>query len=225
VESTANLVTNAIELQPLGSQVLKGKEVPVKAFRAIRVVAQRGGRGRTEGLEPPFTGRHDELRLLKDQLHATTRESRARLVSIVGDAGIGKSRLAWELTKYIDGISDTVYWHQGRSPAYGDGIAFWAIGEMIRGRAGIVSEGDDRAKSRMKLRTAIAEYVPLEEERRWVEPGSPPFSASRRHHPRPQRTVRCHPHLLQRIAERSRSSWSSRTCTGPTTGCSSSSRI
>ena len=169
-ESTANLVASAIELQPLGSQVLKGKEIPVKAFRAIRVVAQRGGRGRTEGLEPPFTGRHDELRLLKDQLHATTRETRARLVSIIGDAGIGKSRLAWELTKYIDGISDTVYWHQGRSPAYGDGIAFWSIGEMIRGRAGIVSEGDDRAKSRMKLRTAVAEYVPLEEERRWVEP-------------------------------------------------------
>lgn len=169
-ESTANLVASAIELQALGEQVLKGKEIPVKAFRAIRVVAQRGGRGRTEGIEPPFTGRHDELRLLKDQLHAVTRERRARLVSIVGDAGIGKSRLAWELAKYIDGLSETVYWHQGRSPAYGDGIAFWSIGEMIRGRAGVVSEADDRAKARIKLRTAIAEYVPIEEERRWVEP-------------------------------------------------------
>ena len=169
-ESTANLVASSIELQALGEQVLKGKEIPVKAFRAVRVVAQRGGRGRTEGLEPPFTGRHEELRLLKDQLHATTRERRARLVSIVGEAGIGKSRLAWELAKYIDGISETVYWHQGRSPTYGDGIAFWSIGEMIRGRAGIASEADDRAKSRMKLRTAVAEHVPTEEERRWVEP-------------------------------------------------------
>src|SRR3990172_8004623 len=138
-ESTANLVGSAIELQPLGEQVLKGKEIQVKAFRAVRVVAQRGGRGRTEGLEPPFTGRHEELRLLKDQLHATGRERRGRMVSIVGEAGIGKSRLAWELLKYIDGVSETVYWHQGRSPAYGDGIAFWSIGEMVRGRAGIVS--------------------------------------------------------------------------------------
>jgi class 3 adenylate cyclase/tetratricopeptide (TPR) repeat protein len=169
-ESTANLVASAIELQPLGEQVLKGKEIAVKAFRAVRVVAQRGGRGRTEGIEPPFTGRHEELRLLKDQLHATGREQRGRLVSVVGEAGIGKSRLAWELLKYIDGISETVYWHQGRSPAYGDGIAFWSIAEMIRGRAGIISEGDDRAKGRIKLRTAIAEYVPVEDERRWVEP-------------------------------------------------------
>ena len=169
-ESTANLVASAIELEPLGEQTLKGKEVPVRAFRAVRVVAQRGGRGRTEGVEPPFTGRHDELRLLKDQLHAAAREGRGRLVSIVGEAGIGKSRLAWELLKYIDGISDTVYWHQGRSPAYGDGIAFWALAEMVRGRAGIVAEVDDRAKARMKLRTAVAEYVPVEEERRWIEP-------------------------------------------------------
>jgi class 3 adenylate cyclase/tetratricopeptide (TPR) repeat protein len=169
-ESTANLVASAIELEPLGEQVLKGKETPVTAFRARRVVAQRGGRGRTEGIEPPFTGRHDEMRLLKDQLHATGREQRGRLVSVIGEAGIGKSRLAWELLKYIDGISETVFWHQGRSPAYGDGIAFWSIAEMIRGRAGIISEGDDRGKGRIKLRTAIAEYVPVEEERRWVEP-------------------------------------------------------
>ena len=169
-ETTANLVASAIDLEPLGEQTLKGKEVPVKAFRALRVVAQRGGKGRAEGIEPPFAGRHEELRLLKDQLHATGRERRGRMVSIVGEAGIGKSRLAWELLKYIDGVSETVYWHQGRSPAYGDGIAFWSIGEMVRGRAGIVSEADDRAKGRMKLRTAVAEYVPVEEERRWVEP-------------------------------------------------------
>ncbi|HEX5630382.1 MAG TPA: adenylate/guanylate cyclase domain-containing protein [Acidimicrobiia bacterium] len=168
--STAGLVASAIELQPLGDQVLKGKEIPVAAFRAVRVVAQRGGRGRTEGLEPPFTGRHDELRLLKDQLHATARDKRGRLVSVVGEGGIGKSRLAWELLKYIDGISDTVFWHQGRSPAYGEGIAFWSVAEMIRGRAGIVAESDDRAKARIKLRTAIAEYVPLEDERQWMEP-------------------------------------------------------
>jgi class 3 adenylate cyclase len=169
-ESTRNLVAGAVEFVALGEQKVKGKEVPVKPYRALRVVAQRGGKGRAEGIEPPFTGRVEELRLLKDQLHVTGREQRARLVSIVGDGGIGKSRLAWELLKYIDGIAEPIYWHHARSPAYGDGIAFWAIAEMIRGRAGIAAEADDRAKSRMKLRTAVAENVPLEDERRWVEP-------------------------------------------------------
>jgi hypothetical protein len=88
-------------------------------------------------LEPPFVGRESEFHLLKELLNATGRESRARLVSLVGIAGIGKSRLAWELEKYIDGIAEDVYWHQGRSPAYGEGVAFWALGEMVRARAGI----------------------------------------------------------------------------------------
>jgi class 3 adenylate cyclase/predicted ATPase len=169
-ESTRNLVAGAVEFEALGEQKVKGKEIPVRPYRALRVVAQMGGRGRAEGIEPPFTGRQDELRLLKDQLHATGRDQRARLVSIVGDGGIGKSRLAWELRKYIDGIAEPIYWHHGRSPAYGEGIAFWSIGEMIRGRAGIAVESDDRAKSRMKLRTAAAENIPSEEERVWVEP-------------------------------------------------------
>ena len=169
-ESTRTVAGDAVEFQPLGERKVKGKEAPVTAYRAVRVMSERGGRGRSDALEPPFVGRQEELRLLKDQLHATGRESRARLVSIIGEAGIGKSRLAWELQKYIDGIVDPVYWHLGRSPAYGDGIAFWALGEMIRSRAGIGAETDDRAKARLKLRTAVAEYVPFEEERRWVEP-------------------------------------------------------
>jgi hypothetical protein len=114
-------------------------------------------------------GRDDELRLLKDQLHATTRDRHARIVSIVGEAGIGKSRLGWELLKYVDGIEEVFRWHQGRSPAYGDGVTFWALGEMVRRRAGI-AEVDDPHKARTRLRTAVAEYVPDPEEQRWIEP-------------------------------------------------------
>ena len=78
------------------------------------MVAEVGGRGRSDALEAPFVGRDDELRLLKDLFHATDRESRTRLVSVIGPGGIGKTRLAWEFLKYVDGLVDTVWWHDGR---------------------------------------------------------------------------------------------------------------
>ncbi len=78
------------------------------AWRALRVVAARGGRNRATRSRRPFVGRDDEMRLLKDLFHATGRDHRARLVSVVGPAGIGKSRLAWEFLKYIDGLIETI---------------------------------------------------------------------------------------------------------------------
>ena len=100
-------------------------------------MAERGGRDRRETLEAPFVGREDELRLLKDLFHATSREQRARLVSVIGPGrASARRRLAWEFTKYLDGLVEDVWWHDGRSPAYGEGITFWALGEMVRGACG-----------------------------------------------------------------------------------------
>ena len=168
-ETTQRTASGAIVFEAAGEQVLKGKTAPVAAWRAVRVVAERGGRNRTDMLEAPFVGREDELRLLKDLYHATVRERRTRLVSIVGPGGIGKTRLAWEFLKYCDGLVDTVYWHDGRSPAYGEGITFWALGEMVRARAGLLST-DDEAATRTKIAEALTRYVPDEEEQRWIEP-------------------------------------------------------
>jgi class 3 adenylate cyclase/tetratricopeptide (TPR) repeat protein len=168
-ESTRRATDVAIAYEPVGEAQLKGKATPVTAFRALRVVAQRGGAGRSDTIEPPFVGRDAEFRLIKDLFHATGDERRPRLVSVTGQAGIGKSRLAWELLKYIDGVTELAYWHHGRSPAYGAGVAFWALGEMVRGRAGI-AEGEDAASSRGKLRATLEEFVIDAEERRWIEP-------------------------------------------------------
>ena len=168
-EATHRAASAAIAFEPAGEQMLKGKQAPVAAWRALRVVSERGGRNRKETLEAPFVGRTDELRLLKDLLHATDREKKLRVVSIIGPAGIGKSRLSWELLKYIDGLAENIYWHSGRSPAYGEGITFWALGEMIRERAGL-AELDDEQTTRTKVKEMLAQWVPDESEREWIGP-------------------------------------------------------
>jgi class 3 adenylate cyclase/tetratricopeptide (TPR) repeat protein len=168
-EATMRATSAAIAYEDAGEHVLKGKVAPAAAWRALRVVAERGGRGRSDMPEPPFVGRDEELRLLKDMIATTGRDRRTRLVSISGPGGIGKSRLAWELEKYADGIDQVIYWHRGRSPAYGEGISFWALGEMVRQRAGL-AEGDDAATTRARIAETVATYVSGEEDRRWVEP-------------------------------------------------------
>ena len=168
-EGTFQAAARAIAFEPLGEQMVKGKAVAVAAWRALRVVAERGGAGRSEQLEPPFVGRGEELRLLKDLLASVTRESRSRMVSIIGEGGIGKSRLGWELLKYIDGLVEVIYWHEGRSPAYGDGVTFWAVAEMIRSRAEI-SETDTDEVARVALREAVNKYIDEQGLAEWVEP-------------------------------------------------------
>ena len=168
-EATQRAASRAITFEEAGELTLRSKTAPVSAWRALRVVAERGGRNRAETLEAPFVGRDDEPRLLKDLLQATTRERRACLVSVTGIGGIGKSRLAWEFEKYLDGLVEPIWRHEGRSPAYGQGITFWALGEMFRGRAGLV-ETDDEATTRTKVAATLATHVPDLEERRWIEP-------------------------------------------------------
>ena len=168
-EVTWRATNEAIAYEEAGEQVLKGKAAPIQAWHALHVQALRGGAGRKGTLEPPFVGRDEELRLVKDLFHATGRERKPRLVSIIGQAGIGKHRLAWEFEKYLDGISETGYWHSGRSPAYGEGISFWALAEMVRERARI-AEGVDPDEARRLLAASVNEFVTDAEERRWIEP-------------------------------------------------------
>ncbi|HTK45077.1 MAG TPA: adenylate/guanylate cyclase domain-containing protein, partial [Patescibacteria group bacterium] len=168
-EATRLAAGEAIAFESAGDQVLKGKPEPVATWRAMRVVAERGGARRPDAIEPPFVGRGDELRFLKEQFHATGREGRARLVSLVGQAGIGKSRLAWELEKYLDGVVDNIWWHRGRSPSYGEGVTFWALSEMFRRRAGL-AEGDDAETTRRAVAAMVQQHVPDEAERAWIEP-------------------------------------------------------
>ena len=168
-EATMRAASRAIAFEQAGEQALKGKAAPVPAWRALRVVAEVGGKGRAEGLEAPFVGRDTEFRLIKELFHATGRERRVRVVSITGQGGIGKSRLGWELEKYLDGLVETVRWHRGRSPAYGSGITFWALGEMVRMRCGL-AELDDESTTRTRVSETVQDFVPDATEREWIEP-------------------------------------------------------
>jgi class 3 adenylate cyclase len=98
-EATRRATEAAIAYEPGGAHELKGKAEPVHLYRALRVTANRGGAQKSVGLEPPFVGREREMRLVKELFHSSAEEAKAQLVSVVGIAGIGKSRLAWEFEK------------------------------------------------------------------------------------------------------------------------------
>jgi class 3 adenylate cyclase/tetratricopeptide (TPR) repeat protein len=168
-EATKRATEAAIAYSAAGEHELKGKAERVSLWRALRVTAGRGGALKSVGIEPPFVGRDRELRLVKELFHATSDERRAHLVSVIGIAGIGKSRLGWEFFKYMDGVQEGVWWHRGRCLAYGEGVVFWALAEMVRMRAGI-TEGEELASAASKLRASVGQFVPDDEERGFVEP-------------------------------------------------------
>lgn len=167
--NTRALTAAAITYADVGEHLLKGKAEPVQLFRAGAVVAGVGGLQRVDGLEAPMAGRDRELRLVKELFHATGESGRPRLVVVDGEPGVGKSRLAWEFSKYVDGLSSDVMWHQGRCLSYGDGAAFWALAEAVRARLGLVEESTS-GESVEALERSLQQLVTDDDERAWLQP-------------------------------------------------------
>jgi class 3 adenylate cyclase len=171
VDEVTRTLVAAVTFADVGEHVLKGKSGPMRLFRAGAVVASVGGEHRVDGLEAPLAGRVRELRLVKELFHATEESHRPRLVVLDGQPGIGKSRLAWEFFKYVDGLSGEVMWHQGRCLSYGDGIAYWALGEALRTRLGPLDEpGPAAGVGGDALDAVLHRYVPDAAERDWLGP-------------------------------------------------------
>ncbi|MDP9298470.1 MAG: AAA family ATPase, partial [Actinomycetota bacterium] len=168
-ESTRRASEAAIAFEDAGMHELKGKAEAMQLYRALRVVAGSGGSMRSSALEAPFVGRGHELRMMKELFHASTEERKAQLVSVTGIAGIGKSRLSWEFEKYLDGLAEDMWWHRGRCLSYGEGVAYWALAEMVRMRCGIL-EDEEPASALAKLTATIERHIPDPAERSWVEP-------------------------------------------------------
>jgi class 3 adenylate cyclase/tetratricopeptide (TPR) repeat protein len=160
VDATSRrLASSAIGFEDAGTHELKGKAQPQPLWRAARVLAGTAGRQRPDGLEAPLVGRDAELRAVKDFFHACAERRSPRMVLVRGPAGVGKSRLGWEFEKYIDGLAGTALWHRGRCLSYGEGVAFWALTEIVRQRLGIAEE-DSAEIASGKLADGLARLLP-----------------------------------------------------------------
>ena len=166
-EATQRLAGRAIGFADAGEHALKGKAGPVRLWRATRVLSAVGGSQRVDGLEAPLTGRDAELRTIKDLFHAAADRRVPRLVLVSGPAGVGKSRLGWEFEKYADGLKAQVWWHRGRCLSYGEGVAFWALTQIVRQRLGIAEE-DPPEVAAGKLAQGLDRYVPDPGERAYA---------------------------------------------------------
>jgi class 3 adenylate cyclase/tetratricopeptide (TPR) repeat protein len=165
--ATQRLTGNAIGFADAGEHQLKGKAEPQQLWQAVRVLAAVGGSQRVDGLEAPLTGRDAELRTIRDLFHAAADRRVPRLVLVSGPAGVGKSRLGWEFEKYADGLKAQLWWHRGRCLSYGEGVAFWALAEIVRQRLGIAEEDPPEAAA-AKLAAGLDRYVPDLAERAYV---------------------------------------------------------
>src|SRR5215467_1413731 len=165
--ATQRLTDSAIGFADAGEHALKGKAEPARLWRAVQVLAGVGGSQRVDGLEAPLIGRDAELRTVKELFHAAADRRVPRLVLVSGPAGVGKSRLGWEFEKYTDGLAETVWWHRGRCLSYGDGVAFWALAEVVRQRLSMAEE-DPAEVAEGKLAAGLDRFVTDPAERAYV---------------------------------------------------------
>jgi class 3 adenylate cyclase/tetratricopeptide (TPR) repeat protein len=147
---THRLVRDFVDVEPVEPLSLKGKAEPVPAYRLLGV---RAGTERPRRLDAPMVGRDGELALLHALLGEAVAARSCRLVTIVGEAGVGKSRLVDEFLRSVDEGAAVL---RGRCLAYGDGITFWPLAEAVRQAAGIV-ERDTSDEAMAKLERLVAE--------------------------------------------------------------------
>ncbi|HET9215086.1 MAG TPA: adenylate/guanylate cyclase domain-containing protein, partial [Gaiellaceae bacterium] len=166
-EATYRATESVVEYREAEPVRAKGKAQPVPVWELVALrtrlgvdIAFRGGAG--------LVGRADELRLLRDALARAERERSPQLVTLVGAPGLGKSRLLYELYAALDEDPAVfVYWRQGRSLPYGDGVSFWALGEIVKAQAGIL-ESDAAEDAAGKLAAAVAAVLLDDAEAHWV---------------------------------------------------------
>jgi class 3 adenylate cyclase/tetratricopeptide (TPR) repeat protein len=165
-EATFRATRRLFDYQELGAVQVKGKADPVPVWRLERA-RSRTGIEAVRRAGTPFIGRQAELELLRSLFDQTAADRTVRLVTVVGEPGVGKSRFVSELAASVDARPGLVTWRQGRCLPYGDGITFWALGEIVKAQAGIL-ESDPSAEAAAKLEAAVAGMLPDPSERGWL---------------------------------------------------------
>jgi class 3 adenylate cyclase/tetratricopeptide (TPR) repeat protein len=146
---TFALVRDLVEVQEVEPLTLKGKAQPVRAYRllAVKPVAAAARH------EAPMVGREEEMATLASAFSTVVSDRVCRMVTLIGDAGVGKTRLTQE---FVDSVGANARIVHGRCLPYGDGITFWPIVEVVRDAAGIL-ETDSAEDAREKLRGLVGD--------------------------------------------------------------------
>ncbi|HJR18847.1 MAG TPA: adenylate/guanylate cyclase domain-containing protein [Actinomycetota bacterium] len=150
-EQTYHATDKAIEFAPAEAVQAKGKAQPVAAWQALGA-RSRVSVERVHGAT--LVGRGRELEMLHGALDRARQERSSQLLTLIGVPGIGKSRLVLELFDRIERETEITSWRSGRCLPYGEGVTFWALGEMVKAQAGIL-EDDDEEETRRKLHAAV----------------------------------------------------------------------
>jgi len=165
-ETTFRATSRVIELEPTEPVAAKGKAEPIPVWRALAARASLG----VDVVQAPQTalvGRERELGLLGDALARVRSGQSVQLLTLVGVPGMGKSRLVWELLQTVQAEPELTVWRQGRCLPYGEGVALWALGELVKAQAGIL-ESDPADAAAAKLEQAVGALVPDPAEAAWV---------------------------------------------------------
>jgi class 3 adenylate cyclase/tetratricopeptide (TPR) repeat protein len=165
-DATYRATERAIEYRVGDPVEAKGKADPIVVWEAIEARSHYGV-DITRRVDTALVGRDRELALLRDALDRARHQNEPQLVTLVGEPGIGKSRLVHELFVHIEDMPDLITWRQGRCLPYGDGVSYWALGEMVKAEAGIL-ETDPDGDAATKLDRSATELIVEEDERRWV---------------------------------------------------------
>jgi class 3 adenylate cyclase/tetratricopeptide (TPR) repeat protein len=158
-ESTYRATERVFEYEPLDPIDAKGKAEPVAVWRALRPTA-RFGSDVIRSMTTPLVGRELDFTLLRGTLDKVIAERSVQLVTVAGEPGVGKSRLVAELLAYADALDELITWRQGRCLPYGDGITFWALGEIVKAHAGVF-ESDPPDVATAKLEAVLPESEEL----------------------------------------------------------------
>jgi class 3 adenylate cyclase/tetratricopeptide (TPR) repeat protein len=146
---TSRLVAHAATLEEVEPLALKGKARPVRACRLIDVT--RDAPAIVRRLDAPIVGRHAELAALEAEFEQAREQRRCRLMTVIGPAGVGKSRVTAE---FVRRLGDRAQVLQGRCLPYGEGITFWPLAEVVKGAARIDPD-DSRVQARAKIRSLV----------------------------------------------------------------------